>query len=397
MENALPLKRKDRNIPVFRSQYFVLYFADALYTPFLSLFFASTGLTPYQSGILLALVPFFMVAGDLFFSLFSTSYKRNVFLFRITFLVEALTIALLAYFQSFTALVILISLSSFNNGALFQIQDGAANYACEKNGKEYSSIRIFGSLSYVVALLLSFFLLKYISYSIVFLISACFFLLSFGLSFLLSSYPEETRRGTVEKALWRPLFTRGFILYFIFNALLYGSVSVMAYYLPVYLKGLGISDSQYSLFSSLRVAIEVLTVLLYPKVLKPLFRNNNKTALLVGGFVYALSSAVPLIFSDPYIAIVGNYFLRGVGNGIILVALVAYVDELVGHSTLARGLVIASAGMNIFTGVSNFVSPYVYLNIGYLAMFAILFGLGILGCLILLIPRSRQLKAKLKA
>src|SRR5574344_390911 len=153
-------KSTKHNFFLYKLQYFAVFAADALFTPFFALYFSAVGLTSIQSGVLLGLVPFCLFLGDFFFGLLSTSYKANLRLMKICALIQAICIFLVGSIHSFIGLAILISLANFASGALFQIQDGSSSICCAKDKKSFDSIRIYGSAAYAIILFLNYFVLK---------------------------------------------------------------------------------------------------------------------------------------------------------------------------------------------------------------------------------------------
>src|SRR5574344_1515681 len=93
------------NVAFFKGEYFLIYFADALFTPFLALYFTAIGFTSFEKGILLGLIPFCLFLGDILFGKLATSYKKNLLLIKILCLSEALWIFLSACFTSFWPLL----------------------------------------------------------------------------------------------------------------------------------------------------------------------------------------------------------------------------------------------------------------------------------------------------
>jgi hypothetical protein len=185
---------KNHNFALYKLEYFFIYSGDALFSPFFALFFTSAGLTITQSGILLGLVPFFLFLGDFVCGFLSTSYRRNLTIIRVACLLEALWIFLTGAVTSFSWLLIFISLASFSNGALFQIQDGSSSICCGKEKRSFDSIRIYGSIAYAVALFLDYFFLKdasFETYSAIFKLSSLLFVCAFFTNMAMKSYPDS--------------------------------------------------------------------------------------------------------------------------------------------------------------------------------------------------------------
>jgi PPP family 3-phenylpropionic acid transporter len=381
---------KNHNFALYKLEYFFIYSGDALFSPFFALFFASAGLTTIQSGILLGLVPFFLFLGDFVCGFLSTSYKRNLTIIRMCCLLEALWIFLTGAAISFNSLLFFISLASFSNGALFQIQDGSSSICCGKEKRSFDSIRIYGSIAYAVALFLDYFFLKDASietYSTIFKLSSFLFVGAFFISSLMKDYPDTVFIKEKKQSFHFDLY---FFYYVLFYVLVNVSVGIAGYYMPLYLKELGLSDNEYSLFYSIRVVCEISIILPYHKFIYPLLKSHKK-CLVIGAALYILSTFMGVVVPTQY-ALVSLYScLRGFGSGFVIVSSVGFLQDSLGDNKITSGLTLVCALTNLFSGIGNLVAPYIYTSTSFIVLFGILFGVGLLGYLFLfLIPRTSR-------
>lgn len=375
------------NTAFFKGEYFLIYFADALFTPFLALYFTAIGFTSFEKGILLGLIPFCLFLGDVLFGKLATSYKKNLLLIKILCLSEALWIFLSACFTSFWPLLIFVCLAHFNNGALFQLQDGACSIACSHEKKSYDSVRIYGSVAYAIALFLDFFILgdgSVSSYSLIFKISSLILVSSLFFSVFIKPYDEKKQANATPFHL-----SKSFLLYLAFYVLLFGSTNVAGYNIPLYLKELGLSDNNYSLVNSFRVVCEILIIVPFHKFIYPRLKSY-KNCLLLGGALFALSSLSGVIFTNELALAIINSCLRGFGSGFIIVSSVGFLHEALGDNNVTFGITLSVGAMDVFCGVGNLVAPYIYTGSSFIVLFGVLSGLSLLGLVFLLfIPKER--------
>jgi PPP family 3-phenylpropionic acid transporter len=381
---------KNHNFALYKLEYFFIYSGDALFSPFFALFFTSAGLTITQSGILLGLVPFFLFLGDFVCGFLSTSYRRNLTIIRVACLLEALWIFLTGAVTSFSWLLIFVSLASFSNGALFQIQDGSSSICCGKEKRSFDSIRIYGSIAYAVALFLDYFFLKdasFETYSAIFKLSSLLFVCAFFTNMAMKSYPDSVFTKEKRTSLH---FDVHFFYYVLFYVLVNTSVGIAGYYMPLYLKELGLSDNEYSLFYSIRVVCEISIILPYHKFIYPLLKSHKK-CLIIGAALYIVSTFMGVVVPTQY-ALVSLYScLRGFGSGFVIVSSVGFLQDSLGDDKITSGLTLVCALTNLFSGIGNLVAPYIYSETSYIVLFGILFGLGLLGYFFLfLIPSSKK-------
>jgi PPP family 3-phenylpropionic acid transporter len=378
------------NVMVFRLIYFLVYFADALFTPFYGLYLKSLGFSDMKVGILLGLIPFSACLGSLIIGRLGTHFKRSVLLLKIICLSEALGVLLLGFLTNFYALIGVVIFLAFVNGVYYQIEDGASSYATQRESKPYNSIRIFGSIGFGVALVACYFLLQVWAYRWLFLFAACLFVLIFVLFFFLRPYSDEVLPIAEKKrsGLLMIFSNRPFLFFFLFYFLLDGSISIQGYILPLYLNALGFSDSQYSLVNAFRVGIEIIAVFFYQPIKKLL--RNDRNCLLVGGGVLFLSSICILAFHNPWALALTNAFCRGLGGALLFIGFVNYVSSLLPHSHVTGGLAVCSAMMDVFTGSMNFSAPAIYTATSFYVFFAINAGIGFLGYLFLFFSKEKK-------
>jgi PPP family 3-phenylpropionic acid transporter len=380
---------KDRNIPLFKSLYLLVFFADALFTPFVALDLVALNMTSLQKGLILGLLPLGSFLGNLVFSFFTGSFKRNKILLEITSIAQALMILGCALFSNFTLLIISFFFSAFFNSAYFQIEDGTSIVAIKKEKRLFNEIRIFGSIGYCLSLLFTAFALKNITYKILFSISASLFLLTALVLIFLKSYPEEIKP---KEAKERSPINRTFILYFIFYVFCIGSQNVEAYLFPLYYSYTGIEDSIYSFCSFLRTIVETVIILLYKPIKKLL--KTSKMGLLASAILEILSTMSALLIpsTSNLVSISIAFLFRGLASGLIIISLVEAINEIFGDSKTAKNLNLIRGGMYLFTGIGNFLFTYVLKNISYQYDFLILLAFKMIGLIFLVLSMSKRKK-----
>ncbi len=381
------LLRKDHNPAVFRILYLFIYGADAMFTPFLALYFDANGYTGVQASVLLAIVPFSLLLGNVIFGRFAKDYKSTLWLMRILSGLEAIFSLFFALAGNFPLLLVATILFSLANSCYFNFEDTYAAVYQKKKGANFSAIRIFGSIAYVVADVVAYFLLGKIAYKYLFAIGAALFFAGFLTTwfiFPISTIFGEEEIGKDQNSKKR-LLSRNFILFFLFYGLLYGSFNAASYIMPLYFKRLGMADNVNSLWSGFRVMVEVISMLLLP-LLQKAVKGKNKAMLLVGGSLLALCILTLALIPDRDINMGIFSTLRGIGMSFFLVFSVLLVTEVVGGINSPRALSLCSGFSYCIAGIGNLVTPYIYESIGFLWTFIILFGICLCGvfCLCLI-------------
>lgn len=394
MENV---KKGLTNIGKFRIIYFLFFFGDALFTAFISLYLVSIDLNALEKGIVLGLVPIGLFLGNLFYSRFAKSYKDNIRLLKIISLIEGLLILFFGFIKNFYVICVFAFLINFNNSSYFQIQDATLSMSLKKHMANYSTVRIFGSLAYLVALLCNSVVFKYINYQILFLISGCCMFLAFAFLFFLDKdYYDEKRDEQEEtkeeiKEEKRSLFrNRAFIFVLLFNLLTIGSYNVNSYYYPMYLNSLGILDTTYSLFTGLGVGVETIALFLCTFIFKK--SKSYKLPLLLGGLFRVIFCLCVTFIKDPNVLIAVGMVFNGIGTGLTLYGNVQFVHELFGDKKITKALTFIGGFLYLNVAIGNFVLPYIMDRISYPYIAFTLSCLEILGLVALLFAKNKKVE-----
>ena len=387
-----------RNTHIYRLLTFALYFGDALFTPFFSLYFAScAGLGELEKSILLASVPFAFFVGNLFYSFFETSWKRNVFLIRIISVIEAIFLGCFGLTQNFWWLLPITILTAMHNSCFFGLIDGMGANSAKRHNIPFSTIRIMGSLAYVCGSLFGYFFLDKIGYTIFFNIGALFILAMLPISFFLVR-PDEERRGQVvpEQRINNKEFfaNKNVWLLLAFSALFYGALNNFNYILPIFMTsgGGGLTDGETAIWTVVRVVVEMAIMLslpLFQKVIK-----TQKRILVLSCAIQLAAVLSSALISDFTALLWVVFILRGVGYGFGLVSLVLFTQEIVGIKACSKACSLATGATYVFCGIINLVSSFIYNAIGFINYFFILAAMLLAGIIILLFTHAYKKKAE---
>lgn len=388
-----------RNPTIYRFLTLALYFGDACFTPFFSLYFASQpGLSTLEVAILLASVPFSFFAGNFFYSIFETSWKRNVFLIRLISILEAVFLISLAYSRSFFLLLPTTILAAFHNSCMFGLIDGMGAGSAKRRNIPFSLIRIMGSIGYITASVFAFFFMDKIGYTWMFTISATIIFLCFPISFLLVPFKgdefvkrvELTEAFNVEKKqffknpnLW---------LFLVFSALFYGGLTNYNYIVPIFMEQQGLTPGQTAIWTVVRVSVEMVIMLLLPFFAK-LFKGNKNTLITACcfGLMALLFNAVLTNFQ----AILWLTFIsRGLGYGFGLVSIVLFAEEIVGEKDCSKACSLSNGVTYCICGLLNLVSPFIYESVGFSVYFWMAFAFMALGVVVLFFIKQKGDSAK---
>ena len=362
---------------------------DCFVAGYYSLYFIERGMDPTQQSILLALVPLSLFVGCFLMSPIANNRATSLVLFRICAILEAALVLSYHFCASFESLVALTIVVSFFNGAPFAFLAGYAAPVGEKYGIQYSRIRLFGTLGYAVSLLLGFFILGSLKIRDCLLISSGLFFLSFGLSFALKAKGfDDAVSNNDEKRPSKRLFSCTLLIFLLAQAFFYGTLNSVYYVVPVAIKTFGGADSDYSLMRGIGVVVEMIILISLPILFKG--GVNKRFALLSAVLFGVLGTGIGIFVTNPYLLGYVFFVLSSIGKAMLFAYEAPLLIEIVGEENLGKAMTLDMGSVNLTTTVLNYLSVYLYQNIGFSGYFASMTALEALAIVFLLLIKQKK-------
>ena len=357
---------------------------DALLCSYFALYFIRRGMDLHQQSVLLAMTPFALFVGCLFFSKLAKKPKRTLWLFRICAAIEAALALVFAFCDNYVALLILMPLIGFFDGAPFSLIEGYLVPMAKVKGARYSNIRLFGTIGYIVSLAAGFFLLEKLPLENSYYFSSVFFAISMALAFFLKDEDIVSEEPKLDGDLPKKnRINHKVLLFSAFYFFLYGTFNALMYLLPTRLNGLGFSNANYSMARSVAVMLELAMLLLMPFFSK--FFRNPKVPLVVCGVMILGGSVFAIFLDQPFALAYLCMGLTGAGKAFLFAYQSAFLGQVVGDKNISSVLTIAFGSNNLATAILNLASSRIYEAIGFGGFFAILCGLEAIGLIALLL------------
>lgn len=361
-----------KNLVVCKILTFIRYFAEALFFPFISLYFSTVkGYSVEHIGILIAAIPITAILCSPIYSKICTNPKRTRLVLMIMSLVEAGFVILLLFANSFAlalAGIILLSIMSSSNYGMI---DSLLTLVAEENGKRFSSIRIYGSTSYMFGVLFSGVITKFFSYSVSFTI-ACGLFIVVGILYFFIKTPEYNEVQEDKPKITSLLKNRLFIGYILFYVLLIGTMQVGDDFFSLYMESKN-GGEYYSIVSFGFISVEILTMLL----LNRFGRKANLKLFIVSLVLLVIRNCVHAIPVASLWVIVAFQMLRGIIWAIALFLSSTFVSKILGHKLASSGIILVMLGVQIFSAIFKFSGGYIIQAIGYPMFYLILFGFSV--------------------
>lgn len=356
------------NLNKFKVLTFIRYFAESLFFPFISLYLQSIGFTTGQIGMMIGLVPLAGLMVNPIYSYFCKSYKITKNALLVMSLVEAVLVILLTLNNSFgycLTFLILIAITSSSN---FGLIDSLLTKVAIDNEKSFSSIRIFGSTSYMIGSFVALYIAQLITYNGLFYIAAGLFVVTSILYFICSS-PKEEESKEVKGSFKEVISNKLFMMYLLFYVLLIGSMQICDDFFSLYITSKGAPDVYYSNTMLGFILVEIIAMAIFSK-----FANKipKMKLFFVGGGVLVLRLILQSMpFMNVY-ALIASQLLRGITWAIALFVSSSFVLKVLGDKNATRGIMLIMMIQQIYTSLFKFAGGYIIEAIGYANFYLIL-------------------------
>lgn len=375
----------------FKLFYFIRFLGDGFFYPFMSIYFIQKGMSEDNLGIILAITPITTILVNPLWNYLVKDSKVSRIVLQVMTVIEGILIILITKVTGFELIALLIGIIAFFCSPYVSIQDGFTATYCNKNKVEYSSIRIYASIAYVIATLIAGYLGSYFGYDVLFFVAGLFF----GLTALINIWikPIESKSTSQEQLPKRDfkslLQNKDFYKYLIFYVIVIGAVRIGDSFFGVYITGdLGITSIGYGWVYAAFVLVEVI-VLRFMTVRGNLYKEKN--LMIIATSTFLLRFLIYFIEAPVEVVILAT-LLRGVAWGIVLYVHIKYVINIVKLENVTTAILIITLLFSIFTGVGNYLTgSFVRVN-GYPLLYLILAGLILLGFISFLVftPKLRS-------
>lgn len=359
--------------------YILSFLGDALFSPFLALYFSSINIEETKKGILLSLIPLAGIFGSLIYGKLSGNSKRNVLIIRVLVLMQLIVMMSIGFVKNYIAVLIFTIIFAMHNNTFFSFQDGVAVKISNQENTIYANTRFFGSLGYLIGTFVGGKLIDLTNYGIVFLIAGLIYVIVELMFFFI--YPEE-EEVTKEKITIKEIFIhREFILYLLFYVFVLGTWNIGESYISLMFKNYGISTSQWGYIFSLEILVEMIVIFTLNHFIKR--KMNYRIILFIAISLVFARSFVLFLDINIWVKAFLSAILRGLSWGLFLSSHMENLKKMLPNRLITKSVLILAICCNLFAFVGDFAAPYIYQNTSFEIMYLILsigqlLGMGIL-------------------
>ena len=365
------------------------YLGDSLYYPFISLYLKSCGLIEDNIGLLLSLSPLIGILTNPIYTKICKNIKVTKLVLTIISTIEALIIFIISFNSSFVPLTILVLLLAVFGSCHYGMMDSLLTMYSTNSDTSYSSIRIFGSIAYVIGTTVGGYVIKYMNYHWCFGFASILFILS-SFFYLIILPMNEEAKVEEEKPKYKELFKqKDYYLFALVFFLLLASAYSSDHFFPLYLETKGINSDGYGIIYSYVVLVECITLFVLSKL-----KNRFNADILL------LICAISLFFRQfvnfldlPGIPTAILACFRGIFYGIFLHIMYVYAEKLLGKKLAIMGIMTMTLCHQILLFALENINGNIIKNFGYRPFYILMMGFALVA-VILQIIRMIMIKVK---
>lgn len=359
----------------YRILTFVRYLGDSFYYPFIALYLKSRGLVESKIGFIIGLSPLIGVLLNPLYTLICKNFKRTKNVLGIISILEAIAITFISFSTNFTSITICAIFIAIFGACHYGLMDSLVTIYAEVSNKPYSSIRVFGSIAYVIGTMGGGLLIKYISYSWCFIIANFLFIIS-GIIYLLINPIDKEKEELNIKPI-EVFKNKSYYLYLIVFVLFMTICFSGDHFFSLFLKSKGFDESQFGFVYSYYVIIETIVMIILTK-----FKDKLKgDVLILAAIVFMLIRQFVNFLDLNIVSIIILSGLRGISVGIFFHVAYTYFLKLLGLRLTTIGIMIANCGQQLGIFLMDNVNGQVIDNYGFKTFYLIL----VILCVVLLL------------
>ena len=357
----------------FSLLYFFIYLGFGAFIPLLSLYLEQIGMNGTQIGTITSIGAFCGVISGPFWGYVSDRSHQHKGIFLMLLAVSAITAGMLTATQHYGILVVIFFFHYIAVTPVNALMDGLTIHT----SLDFGRIRLWGSISFAVAALVTGFIAQRTSLLLIFFMLIISFVLGFA---ILSNIRVNIRHSEPASLnhLYRLVTDPRFVLFLSYNFLVNGTIAGNNNYFGLYFKSIGGN-----------VALVGLAFFLFALSEAPFMSMVNRYIRTHGIYPFLVASPIlgmirwGIYSTTPTPALIlGLFFMQGIFYAAFLVSTAEYIRRELPVNLRTTGMAVnAAVGFGLGGAFNNFISGYIYeyYTVGTIyAVYAVLCFLGLL-------------------
>ncbi|SMF64337.1 MFS transporter, PPP family, 3-phenylpropionic acid transporter [Alteromonadaceae bacterium Bs31] len=319
--------------------YFCYFAVVGAISPYWGLYLDATGYSPTQIGVLSAIPMLTKLLAPNIWGAWADATGQRLNIIRLGAAGACLCFAAIFVGQGYIWLiVVLLSFSFFWNAILAQFEVVTLNHLASQP-QRYSRIRVWGSVGFILTVVLLGYLFELIDIRLLPLI---IFIFLCGIFFSTLSLPEEEQKSQrpVKGSFLALLLNRNVFLFFFILTLLQVSHGVYYTFYSIYMESYGYSRTLIGLFWAIGVVAEIVIFIWMPAILQ---RFSLLLLLQASLFLTALRWAAIACYPELWGLMITVQLLHAFGFGVSHAVAIEFVRRQFGSSAQGQGQAFYSA------------------------------------------------------
>lgn len=334
------------------SLFYLFYWAFvAVYDPYLNVYFSELGLTGFQIGLIVTVVPLASLIWSPFVSAMADRYGKRVQFLQWSMIAWAVMVGIVALPRTFWTILPLVVLLALVRSPTSPISDSLIARMSTRHGLSFGRMRMWGSAGFALVSITSGFIWAKMGYGPMFAAAILLALPAIYFSGKLESGPvvNSQERGPIKDLLRDPGMVTIFVISFLMGAALLSTYIFGG----IYMASLGGNQFMMGLMFGLSALVEVPVMHYSSNIIDRL--TSARTLGL--SLLFLMLSIVGFVFATSPEMLVFSGLIKGVGFGLYFVTLVRLIDERAPDEWKSTAQAISSA---CFVGLSPLLTSALF-------------------------------------
>lgn len=357
----------------YQALYFTRFIGEFIFYSLLTIYLKDNGFNGTEVGTLLSFSPFILAFSQPLWATIDKGKSRKILILCAGIIIIVLEFVL-TYSKTFTFLAIIMVLYSIIRAPLTPSLDAMTTVYCVENKKDYSSFRAFGSIGFIVAMLVGSYLYGKVHFIYLVIISSVFFTLFIAVTIFIK--PLDIDSDKEKNHDYKQLFkNKEFIKFLIAQILCFATLMLNNAYDILYLDYRGLNTALFGVTTLIRVGFETLALMLLRKAKTALY----KLFFVLMPFLMIIQSLI-YYFEAPVYTLFIVVIFSGFASGIVIFLNNKYIARIVRPRNITVATYITVMVQNVFIAVYLLLGGMVidYIGIKYIYLFtAVIFVIAI--------------------
>jgi len=368
---------------VLSAQYSVCFGVMGIMLPYFNLYCYYIHLSGSEIGIIGASRSLLMILFGLLWGLLADRYQNRRILYIFCQLANACACVFLLYANTFTGILMVIIVASIFYAPLISFMEAFTMDLIGNDKNAYGSIRLWGSILFIIMVLFAGMLLDQFSHKIIIKMIVMGFFIQAVVSLTI---PKKQVKARHEKTISLNVFKQSNVVIYLISAfimlLAHGTYYTFS---SIHLEQMGATSSEISMYWALGSIAEIIVMLNSRR----LFNRFSVESVLVFSFGIAAFRWFLMFYTTSIFIAIMTQLFHAVTYGAFHIAGILYIDQCMPDETKTTGQAVNTAvsyGLGMMTG--SFINGYLFELIGTYHAFLFSAILSLIGGLLLWVAQN---------